>query len=110
MSSKIRNIPIIMITGLLTMMNATAIAKPFDSEADYFKTCTVQDPTGTSLNVRERPNGRIIDRLANGSEVLVLSMVRDRNGKIWIALPNGDSEAVRGYVLRKYLVNCVSSP
>jgi hypothetical protein len=108
MSSTIRNIPIIVVAGLLTMMNTRATAKPFDSEADYLKTCTVQDPTGTPLNVRERPSGRIIDRLANGLEVSVLSMVRDRNGKIWIALPKGDSEFVRGYVLRKYLVNCAS--
>jgi hypothetical protein len=73
--------------------------------ADFGKICTVKDPTGTPLNIRQQPNGKIIGKLDNGTQVEVLRDRTDRNGKVWIQVSADDSETVRGYVLRKFL-NC----
>jgi hypothetical protein len=72
---------------------------------DFGKICTVADPTGTPLNVRQQPNGKIIGTLDNGVQIEVLRDRTDRQGKVWIQISAGDSETVRGYVLRKFL-NC----
>ncbi len=45
--------------------------------------CVVTDPTGTPLNIREAPNGRVIGTLRNGASVTILGATYDRNGKLW---------------------------
>jgi hypothetical protein len=45
-------------------------------------TCTVEDPTGTPLNVRNKPNGTIVGALNNDAEVLVTQNAIV-NGKVW---------------------------
>jgi len=45
--------------------------------------CQVTDPTGTPLNVRSSPNGRIINALRNGREVNVLKIAYDSQGRPW---------------------------
>jgi hypothetical protein len=35
------------------------------------KTCRVTDPTGTPLNARLRPNGKVVNRIKNGRNVYV---------------------------------------
>jgi len=44
--------------------------------------CTVEDPTGTPLNVRNRPNGTLVGALHNDAEVLVTQNAIV-NGKAW---------------------------
>ena len=64
--------------------------------------CTVDDPTGTPLNVRERPNGRIIGALYNGATVYVRDLTIDAAGQRWayiVPLNAGKS----GWVFRPYL-------
>jgi hypothetical protein len=65
--------------------------------------CTVDDPTGTPLNIRERPNGRIIGALYNGVTVYVRDLTIDAaSGQRWayiIPLNTGKS----GWVFRPYL-------
>jgi hypothetical protein len=64
--------------------------------------CTVADPTGTPLNVREQPNGRIAGALYNGAAVYVKDLTVDRDGRRWayiIPLKAGKS----GWVFREYL-------
>lgn len=63
--------------------------------------CTVSDPTGTPLNVRSRPNGRIVAGLHNGSRVLLWQLVYV-GGQPWAKItPIGLGKA--GWVFRKYL-------
>ncbi len=91
---------------LVTIAFNSVLAHPTCARgADFGKTCTVSDPTDTPLNIRQQPNGKIIDRLDNGMQVEVLRTRTDRKGEIWIQISVGDSETVRGYVLRKFL-NC----
>jgi SH3 domain-containing protein len=40
-------------------------------------TCDVADPTGTALNVRDRPNGKILGTLRNGTEVVIIDASDD---------------------------------
>ena len=64
--------------------------------------CTVDDPTGTPLNVRASPNGPILGALNNGTSVEVRDVTVDRSGRRWAyILPL--SEGKRGWAFREYL-------
>ncbi len=66
--------------------------------------CTVQDPTGTPLNVRSSPNGAIIGALHNGTTVHVLNSAVDAGGRAWAYVqPQGPGRV--GWVFGAYL-NC----
>ena len=62
--------------------------------------CTVVDPTGTPLNVREGPNGRILSTLNKGAKVEIVAH-RDHDGTRW-ALVGKYAEAW-GWVFGAYL-------
>jgi hypothetical protein len=66
-------------------------------------TCFVADPTSSPLNVRNRPNGRIVGKIANGSEVVIKTIKKDRKGKAWAKIVQQNSESSSGYVILKYL-------
>lgn len=48
------------------------------------RVCQVTDPTGTPLNVRDRPNGRAVNALRNGREVYIHQTAHDRQGRPWV--------------------------
>ncbi len=64
--------------------------------------CLVNDPTGTPLNVRARPYGRILGALHNGIAVRILDTTFDNSGRPWVYIvPLGPGR--RGWVYRSYL-------
>ncbi len=63
--------------------------------------CTVADPTGTPLNLREEPNGTIVGTLPNGFEVEPLEE-RRLGTKKWIRV--AVDGAPRGWVFGAYVV------
>jgi hypothetical protein len=69
------------------------------------KTCRVSDPTGTLLNVRSSPNGRIIGRIKNGRNVYIQSVDRDPKGKPWVLIAVKERGKLQeiGYVLREFV-------
>ncbi len=69
------------------------------------KTCKVSDPTGTLLNVRSSPNGRIVGRIKNGRNVYVQSVERDLKGKPWVLIAIEERGKLQqiGYVLREFI-------
>jgi hypothetical protein len=69
--------------------------------------CEVADPTGTPLNVRAKPNGRIVGKLRNGSIVWQDDFLYDSMGREWlkVGIYRGKKYTVLGYVL-KDLLNC----
>lgn len=78
-------------------MRAALLALPFLVAAqalacDGPPLCTVTDPTGTPLNVREGPNGRILSNLTNGQQVEIIEH-RDANGQLWALVAGFDPEA-----------------
>jgi hypothetical protein len=61
--------------------------------------CTVNDPTGTPLNVRAQPEGKILGALNNGTQVLV----RETKGK-WARVAPMMDNAKDGWVFKEYVV------
>ena len=63
--------------------------------------CTVVDPTGTPLNVRSGPNGKILSTLRKGSKVEVVDHT-EHKGKRWARVAKYQ-EATYGWVFEAYL-------
>ena len=55
--------------------------------------CTVTDPTGTPLNVRESPNGKIVGTLANGALVAIVESKDAANGKPWVKIVDAKTKS-----------------
>ncbi len=63
--------------------------------------CTANDPTGTPLNVRSKPNGKIIAQLKNGT--IVEQTNTPRTDK-WVEISFlSGKRKVTGWVFRDYL-------
>jgi hypothetical protein len=65
--------------------------------------CRVMDPTGTPLNVRASPGGRVIGNLPNGLLVSIMSVRRDGGGRPWAHVSRYDSGRRIGWVWREFL-------
>jgi hypothetical protein len=84
-----------LIFGVLLMLSATPA---------WAAECVVNDPTGTPLNVRARPNGPIVGALYNGVTIYVRDMRMDSAGRRWaFIVPLKAGKA--GWVFREY-INC----
>ena len=66
--------------------------------------CTVADPTGTPLNIRDAPNGRVVMTLSNGTKVTKTGE-RNLGGKRWSLVAN--EAGALGWAFSAYL-DCVS--
>ena len=65
------------------------------------KSCVVADPSGTPLNVRHRPNGRILGALSKDSEVFITDLT-EVGGRKWAkVVPLGEGKT--GWVFRDYV-------
>jgi hypothetical protein len=58
-----------------------ALCVTFATTNAYALECTVDDPTGTRLNVRSQPNGPIVGALHNGAAVFVSDLILDGSGE-----------------------------
>ncbi len=85
-----------------------ALVGPAAAEKPIDRVCVVADPSGTPLNIRDEPNGRIIDTIRNGKWVYAETEQR-HNGKIWVYVYESDSKGNAGlqlgWVFYEYL-NC----
>lgn len=103
------------LTTLTISILATAIAiypgmLPAQAQNDGIpsgRACRVTDPTGTPLNARLQPNGKIVNRIRNGRTVYAQSLARDSEGKPWVLVAAKDrgNYKILGYVLREF-VSC----
>lgn len=66
--------------------------------------CIVADPTGTPLNIRDAPNGRVVMTLSNGAKVKTTGE-RNHSGKRWSLV--ADETGALGWAFSAYL-DCVS--
>lgn len=73
----------------------------------YAQRCEVADPTGTPLNVRAKPNGRVVGKLRNGTVLWQEDFLYDSMGREWlkVGIYRGKKYSVLGYVL-KDMLNC----
>jgi hypothetical protein len=78
--------------------------------AQAAKVCKVTDPTGTPLNVRTQPNGRVINTLKNGREVNIEAITNDSKGRPWAKIGGYYKGEYRiwGWVLREF-ISCYGS-
>ncbi|WLT38798.1 SH3 domain-containing protein [Synechocystis sp. B12] len=67
--------------------------------------CKVTDPTGTPLNVRESPNGKVINALRNNREVEILEIDFDQQGRPWAKVASYYQGRYRvwGWVIREFI-------
>ncbi|EAZ89605.1 SH3 domain-containing protein [Crocosphaera chwakensis] len=75
---------------------------PFNS-AKAEQICKVTDPTETPLNVRETPNGRIVDTLNNGIEVYIIKIDYDSKGRPWALVGQYPQSGAFGWVFREFI-------
>jgi hypothetical protein len=79
-------------------------AEPPQSSRDVSgANCFIADPTGTPLNIRTSPNGKIVRTITNGEHVRILDQARDPHGKQWVYIADVGSQPL-GWVFREYLV------
>ena len=62
----------------------------------------VADPTGTPLNIRTSPNGKIVGRISNGDRVRISDQTTE-GGKEWAYISSGASRPM-GWVFRRFIV------
>ena len=69
--------------------------------------CIVTDPSGTPLNVRSAPGGKILTTLSNGITVVIGDTQKDATGREWAQIVSltADPKAKGGWVA-KDLVSC----
>jgi hypothetical protein len=88
-------------TDLLTTALLAVAVLAGGATAASADSCMVSDPTGTPLNVRDAPNGKVVGTLKNGSFVVMRDTV-DVRGKRWAELqstrPGGSVYVYREYV------------
>lgn len=67
--------------------------------------CKVTDPTGTPLNVRSAPNGRITGKARNGLVVYIERDATDDNGKAWVKIGTYQRNryVILGWVYREFI-------
>jgi hypothetical protein len=63
--------------------------------------CVVADPTGTPLNIRTSPNGKIVGKISNGESVRISDRTVE-NGKEWAYISSGASRPT-GWVFRRFI-------
>ncbi|MBW4681038.1 MAG: SH3 domain-containing protein [Microcoleus vaginatus WJT46-NPBG5] len=91
--------PLLMILAVLA--SSLAVALPAKAE----RVCKVTDPTGTPLNVRNRPNGEVIATLPNGVRVYIEESVTDDQGRPWVKVGRDSEEGYYswGWVIREFI-------
>ncbi|GBD55055.1 hypothetical protein myaer87_09820 [Microcystis aeruginosa NIES-87] len=87
----------------LSLLAWMVISQPVKAE----RVCQVTDPTGTPLNVRDRPNGQVVNALRNGREVYIHETAYDRQGRPWVLVGGYYKGVYRtwGWVFREF-VSC----
>ncbi len=64
--------------------------------------CLIADPTGTPLNVRTAPYGKIIETVLNGTRVSVIDRTIDKTGKLWVYIADDTGKPI-GWVYKNYI-------
>ncbi len=85
--------------GAIALLVSVTVAAAAEGER-----CKVTDPTGTPLNVRESPNGKITGTIKNGVLVSIVA-AKESNGKPWVYIRDYRTQEEYGWVFREF-VSC----
>ncbi|VXD23043.1 exported hypothetical protein [Planktothrix serta PCC 8927] len=88
-------------TAMQSRPTVYATSDPFLLAQTPIGYCTVADPSGTPLNVRQTPNGKVIGSLKNGT-IVALGVTDGSEGEKWTKIIN----PLEGYVWSDYLTDC----
>lgn len=69
----------------------------------FAQTCKVTDPTGTPLNARATPNGKVIGQVKNGTTVYVSEYDYDDKGRPWVLVFHARTDRYIGWVFREFI-------
>jgi hypothetical protein len=83
-----------------TILAGVAVLFLATGTAHAVGTCEVVDPTGTPLNVRVRPNGKVLFTLRNGAEVVPLEESDDHT---WVKVFSSKNTRKEGWVFYNFL-------
>ncbi len=86
------------LVAALALCFSMGLASAADAER-----CKVTDPTGTPLNVRDSPNGKIIGTLPTGSSVAIVAEKNAANGKPWAKVVDYATKKPLGWVFREFV-------
>lgn len=89
-------------TAICASVLFVACVASVSAVADEAK-CRVMDPTGTPLNIRTVPNGRIIGNLPNDMIVTVIDHAADRSGKTWVYISRYSDGGPIGWVYKTFI-------
>jgi len=67
------------------------------------QTCKVTDPTGTPLNARATPNGKVIGQVKNGTTVYVSEYDYDDKGRPWVLVFHARTDRYIGWVFHEFI-------
>jgi hypothetical protein len=67
--------------------------------------CKTTDPSGTPLNVRATPSGKVLRNIANGKFVSIVEHGSDSKGQQWVLISDRQTNEVMGWVFREF-VSC----
>lgn len=97
---------VIAFSGFIFAMTTVKIPQ----KALAMNVCRIADPNDVSLNVRDRPNGKLINSLRNGREVYIHKIGYDKKGRSWARVGGYYKGRYRnwGWVFRRY-IDCYSS-
>jgi hypothetical protein len=86
----------------LFAIGATLVALTMPAAASD---CRVADPTGTPLNIRDKPNGKIVATARNGVLIQVYDNqdAFDSQGRRWYLVGLNTSSAPDGYAFARYI-------
>ncbi len=72
--------------------------------------CKVTDPTGTPLNVRASPNGRILQTIKNDTIVVIEQTTYDSKNRPWVQISQsvGNGRKILLWVFREF-ISCYST-
>ncbi|MFB2921766.1 MULTISPECIES: SH3 domain-containing protein [Aerosakkonema] len=87
---KVNFIFMAIVSGFFTVLNTPILSS---AQLDICRNYTVQDPLERYVNLRATPNGRIIRRITNGTQVTATGI--ERNG--WLQVRVGKSRS-RGWI------------
>jgi hypothetical protein len=82
---------------------AVALAVSVNAAAAADERCKVTDPTGTPLNLRDKPNGKVIGTLKNGTLVSITEYADDTKGRPWVDVADYKTKKVLGWVFREFI-------
>lgn len=90
----------------LFLVAILAFASVKKAQAQMNIPCIVNDTSGTPLNVRATPGGKIVSKLKNGTKVIVVNAA-DGDGPGWsqVSVLRKGKRVILGWVSSRYL-NC----